>query len=146
MWRCRDVDSLRCTSINQRSKMNRSRPHHLLQSRQSHCLATMLLIFVLHIINAHGSNVSVVPSELRYYHGSRYSINELLNTRFRFKVSDDIDMDPCKASMWSNFILLLKYCWFRSLTHLKLWMHFWWEGLAIFVPYYNSRCFRVICF
>lgn len=33
-----------------------------------------------------------------YYKGSKYSINELLNGKFTSKISNDIDMDPCKAS------------------------------------------------
>lgn len=40
------------------------------------------------------------------YRGSRYTIDELINGKFTFKVSDDIDMDPCKASKYIHSFFL----------------------------------------
>lgn len=33
----------------------------------------------------------------------KYSIDELLNSDFEYKVSDDIDMDPCKSGKFKMF-------------------------------------------
>lgn len=51
------------------------------------------------------------------YRGSRYTIDELINGKFTFKVSDDIDMDPCKASTYicSHFF----YCFDHTCTKQK---------------------------
>lgn len=52
----------------------------------------------------------MMNSSIRYtvpthnYKGSKYTIDELLNGKFTYKVSDDIDMDPCKASKYKHLI------------------------------------------
>lgn len=33
------------------------------------------------------------------YH-NKFSIDELLSSKFEFKISEDIDMDPCKSGMY----------------------------------------------
>lgn len=45
------------------------------------------------------------------YKGSKYTIDELINGKFTFKISDDIDMDPCKASTYICFFYYIGvYC------------------------------------
>lgn len=101
MWQCADADSLRC-SFDRRRTMTRHRmPHIIWQSMP--CRAAAILILLMHVAAAHGSNVSAVSPEMRYYHGSKYTITQLLSTRFTTRISDDIDMDPCKASMSHDY-------------------------------------------
>lgn len=40
------------------------------------------------------------------YKGSKYTIDDLINRKFSYKISNDIDMDPCKASTYSTFLRL----------------------------------------
>lgn len=44
------------------------------------------------------------------YKGGKYTIDELINGKFTFKVSDDIDMDPCKASTYICPVFSLSIC------------------------------------
>lgn len=39
------------------------------------------------------------------YKGSKYTIDDLINRKFSYKISNDIDMDPCKASTYSTLFL-----------------------------------------
>lgn len=63
-----------------------------------------LIISILsHSIDAFATNQSLlIAKPSQNYKGSKYTIGELLNGRFTFKVSDDIDMDPCKSSMYTE--------------------------------------------
>lgn len=112
MWPCEDADLLRCTIINQSRKTNHIMPCKTVQSLRFQCIATMILIFFVQISHAHASNISTskVSRDMHHYHGSRYTINELLNTRFTSKISDDIDMDPCKASMYASNAAMFRKC------------------------------------
>lgn len=60
-----------------------------------------LLVALLSILNLadcnHLQNVTFRRPQQRY--SSRYSADELLMSQFDFKVSEDIDMDPCKSGM-----------------------------------------------
>lgn len=40
------------------------------------------------------------------YKGSKYTIDDLINRKFSYKISNDIDMDPCKASTYSTLFRL----------------------------------------
>lgn len=59
------------------------------------------ILFMPQNINAFVTNnqtTNRLYMPIHYYKGSKYTIDDLLNGKFSFKVSDDIDMDPCKAS------------------------------------------------
>lgn len=53
--------------------------------------------------NAYSVNRSLLigPEHTNGRYG-KYSIDDLMNGQFEYKVSDDIDMDPCKSSMYSS--------------------------------------------
>lgn len=62
-------------------------------------VALFIMLFLPNNIDANISNATLLITPLQYYKGSKYTVDDLLNTKFTSKVSDDIDMDPCKASM-----------------------------------------------
>lgn len=58
-----------------------------------------LICFLLSIVNGYSVNETfLIEKQKSSHHNARYSIDDLLNGKFVFKVSDDIDMDPCKSS------------------------------------------------
>lgn len=61
-----------------------------------------LLVVVLSFLNLaacnHLQNVTLRRPQQNY--SSRYSADELLMSQFDFKISEDIDMDPCKSGMY----------------------------------------------
>lgn len=68
--------------------------------QQVYCVTIFIMLLLPNIINANISNATLLITEAQYNaKGSKYTIDDLLNTKFTYKVSDDIDMDPCKASM-----------------------------------------------
>lgn len=63
----------------------------------------MLILMVLlpnYQIEAHVTNSTRLMVPAHFYHGSKYTVDDLINGKFSYKVSDDIDMDPCKASTY----------------------------------------------
>lgn len=65
-------------------------------------IALYLMQSALPSINAYSVNGSlpIGPQHTNGRYG-KYSIDDLMNGKFEYKVSDDIDMDPCKSSMYS---------------------------------------------
>lgn len=67
-----------------------------------HCGIAHLIVVVLSFLNLancnHLQNVTLRRPQQNY--SSRYSADELLMSQFDFKVSEDIDMDPCKSGMF----------------------------------------------
>lgn len=70
----------------------------------SHWLwCTILIVMILlpnSQIDAHFSNITNLTTSIQHYRGSKYTIDDLIYGKFPYKVSNDIDMDPCKASMF----------------------------------------------
>uniref|UniRef100_A0A1A9WC30 Metalloendopeptidase n=1 Tax=Glossina brevipalpis TaxID=37001 RepID=A0A1A9WC30_9MUSC len=60
-----------------------------------------------HIIRIDPVQQLIVPAQVpKHKYRSKYTIEELLNTKFERKISDDIDMDPCKAGGFMGDIAL----------------------------------------
>lgn len=66
---------------------------------------TIILILILpnSQINAHVTNTTQLNAPAHFYKGSKYTIDELINGKFTYKVSNDIDLDPCKASAYNLY-------------------------------------------
>lgn len=84
----------------------------------SHWLWCLVLIMIYFLSSSQIDAQIMLNSTMRLtiprthnYKGSRYTIDELINGKFTFKVSDDIDMDPCKASTY-NFFNKILFCLF----------------------------------
>lgn len=64
-------------------------------------VALCLLQSAMHTTEAYSVNGSLLigPQHItgKYV---KYSIDDLMNGQFEYKVSDDIDMDPCKSSRY----------------------------------------------
>lgn len=90
------------------------------ECRHSSChrLWCLTLIMIHYFLSHSQIDAQIMRnSSIRYtmpthnYKGSKYTIDELLNGKFTYKVSDDIDMDPCKASEYESFrFFFLLYC------------------------------------
>lgn len=80
--------------------------HHLHHHHQWY-LVIVGILYMINNIDAHdkhynGTTYHRYYMPIGYYKGSKYSINELMNGKFTNKISNDIDMDPCKASEYFN--------------------------------------------
>lgn len=72
-------------------------------------LLTLMFLLPNYQIEAHVTNKTRLMIPAHFYRGSKYTIDDLINGKFSYRVSDDIDMDPCKASTYpSTPISLLK--------------------------------------
>uniref|UniRef100_A0A1B0A8T7 Metalloendopeptidase n=1 Tax=Glossina pallidipes TaxID=7398 RepID=A0A1B0A8T7_GLOPL len=59
------------------------------------------------IVNINPTQHTIVSAQVpKHKYRSKYTIEELLNTKFERKISDDIDMDPCKAGGFMGDIAL----------------------------------------
>lgn len=68
-------------------------------------LALYMMQSALPSINAYSVNGSLLIGPQHQHINGRYvkySIDDLMNGQFEYKVSDDIDMDPCKSSMYCH--------------------------------------------
>lgn len=79
-----------------------------------HVLVVVLIFINLADCN-HLQNVTLRRPQQNY--SSRYTADELLMSQFDFKVSEDIDMDPCKSGMYeyNNLYLTIK-CYLKRCT------------------------------
>lgn len=64
-------------------------------------LFSYFLLLILTKTHGFILNETIYVSDLR---SSKFTIDELLNGHFSYKISDDIDMDPCKAGKAISFI------------------------------------------
>lgn len=66
--------------------------------------ATVIIIALLHnnqIVSAqYITNTTLLTAPTQHYRGNKYTIDDLIYGKFSSKVSNDIDMDPCKASTY----------------------------------------------
>lgn len=77
------------------------------------------------IVNINPIQHTIVSAQVpKHKYRSKYTIEELLNTKFERKISDDIDMDPCKAGMYEShrrsdyiYITILN-------TYAQIYIHF----------------------
>lgn len=84
----------------------------------SHYGIALMFVVVLSFLNLADcndlQNVTMRRPRPQQKYGSRYSADELLMSQFEFKVSEDIDMDPCKSGMYecltNNKMLPKKVC------------------------------------
>lgn len=77
--------------------------HHRRNVQKSHQLFWCAsLIVMIHLTNsqidAHTANGTRLTVPSQHYRGSKYTIDDLIYGKWPYKVSNDIDMDPCKAS------------------------------------------------
>lgn len=80
---------------NQRRQNNQQPSNHWLWC------SVFIMICLLPTIqcdDAHVTNVTRFTTPSHFYKSSKYTIDELINGKFMYRVSNDIDMDPCKAS------------------------------------------------
>lgn len=60
------------------------------------CMVYIFISIIVHKCHSYAINGTVFVTD---YHTGRYGIDDLLYGQFSYKISDDIDMDPCKAGM-----------------------------------------------
>lgn len=76
----------------------------MLRINSSNVLLSAVTLWLLNNVNAMYLNGTALTSEIsssfppRIYNHNNFTIEDLLHRKFEFKVSDDIDMDPCKSS------------------------------------------------
>lgn len=75
---------------------------------RSICILSIVLHIASSSIDAYSINGSLMIGPQR--HHGKYTIDDLINRRFEYKVSDDIDMDPCKSSMFEFIIMDMCVC------------------------------------
>lgn len=94
---CNNMENFR-----RNNQITKSQIHH-----HQWYLVIVGILYMLNNIDAHiihhnnGTTYHRYYMPIGYYKGSKYSINELMNGKFINKISNDIDMDPCKASEYS---------------------------------------------
>ena len=76
------------------------RAAEMMSRKAKHLPLCSLLLFLIHLnpiegMVANGTLLKMQPKS--DYRHSRYTIDDLLYAKFSYKVSDDIDMDPCKS-------------------------------------------------
>lgn len=70
-------------------------------------LCVLLCMLIAAQTNGYILNQTLYTTEHRQ---SKFTIDDLLNGQYSFKISDDIDMDPCKAGKYySSFFMVLLY-------------------------------------
>lgn len=93
---------------------NRRRSKCRNPSSTCHSLGHFMLIMIYFLSISQINAQILMNTTIRYtippthsYKGSKYTIDELINGKFTYKVSDDIDMDPCKASKYICLFIYL---------------------------------------
>lgn len=86
------------------------------------CLVIIGILYMPNNINAfvaYNNETNRFYMPIHYSKGGKYTIDDLLNGQFSYKISDDIDMDPCKASEFYNLFFLCFFFSFFSFFQFK---------------------------
>lgn len=78
-------------------------------------LKDLLLLCIVIVAQTHGYllNQTIFATQHRQ---SKFTIDDLLNGQFSYKISEDIDMDPCKAGKHKSTMYLL-FIYDKSFTN-----------------------------
>lgn len=142
MWPFSSAESMRCkTGHKNMSKFGID----IRKSQHWQCCVVLIIVILLPISRSDANHKSSKRSTtaLHIYKGSRYTIDDLLNSKFSYKISDDIDMDPCKASTYPTsfskkqakkkpieFLIKLFIRVFSFVIHLHTHTHSHWVRVS----------------
>lgn len=115
MWRFSCADKL--TNHNKTGLTANMRQFGFDIRKSQHWLCCIVVIMVILLPNSRSdahlrtSKRPATGSSSHSYKSSKYTIEDLINRKFSYKVSNDIDMDPCKASTYLTQFCKKKSVW-----------------------------------